>query len=176
MIALHRGYGMVGIASLSRDGNLLADTIAALGYDVVRGSTSKGGTAVLRACKARLQAGQSPALAVDGPRGPAKHVQGGAEALGRIGHVPVVFGVVRAAGFRARSWDKFLVPWPFARVQIEYGVWRGAGSLAEAWAVLDGEARGASARGASARGASAQSADSREAGAEPVSAATTQAE
>lgn len=146
MIALHRGYNMVGVASLSRDGNLLADTISALGYEVVRGSTSKGGTAVLRACKARLQGGQLPALAVDGPRGPAKHVQGGAEALARIGRVPVVFGVVRAAGFRARSWDKFLVPWPFARVRIEYGVWRGTGTLVEAWSALDSEARSAKSR------------------------------
>lgn len=147
MIALHRGYGMVGVASLSRDGNLLAETIAALGYEVVRGSTSKGGTAVLRACKVRLQAGKRPALAVDGPRGPAKHIQGGAETLARIGRVPVVFGVIRARGFRARSWDKFLVPWPFARVRVEYGVWQGGGSLAAAWAVLDSEARASHAAG-----------------------------
>ena len=142
MIALHRGYGMVGVASLSHDGNLLAEVIQALGYEVVRGSTSKGALRVLRACGERIKRGLRPALAVDGPRGPERCIQAGAEALARTYDVPVVFGVVHASGYRLSSWDRFLIPWPFALVRVEYGVWHGERSLLQAWAALDPGARG----------------------------------
>lgn len=133
MIALHRGLGIVGVTSLSRDGTLVAEVLRRLGYEVVRGSSSRGGVGALLACRDVLRRGQRPALAVDGPRGPAMSVQPGAEGLARGEGVPVVFGRVEARGWRARSWDRFLVPWPFARVRLRYGVWRpGDGPLAGA--------------------------------------------
>ena len=135
MIALHRGQNLVALTSLSRDGGLVAAVLLRLGYSVLRGSTSRGGAEALMACVLALREGRCPALAVDGPRGPAGSVAPGAEALARAGRVPVVFGRVVAAGWRARSWDRFLVPWPFARVVIEYGVWNaGEGPLAGAMA------------------------------------------
>lgn len=137
MIVLHRGRGIVGLASQSKDGALVAGVLERLGYEVVRGSSSRGGGEALMALLLALRAGKSPALAVDGPRGPAGSVQPGAEALARAENLPVLLGRVRAAGWRARSWDRFLVPWPFARVELRYGVWRpGVGTLAEALAAL----------------------------------------
>lgn len=133
LIVLHRGEGVVGLASLSKDGELLAAVLRRLGYGVVRGSTSRGGVGALRAAEAALREGGRPALAVDGPRGPRGTVHPGAEALARRGGVPVVFATVEARGARLRSWDRFLVPWPFARVRVRYGTWRpGEGTLAEA--------------------------------------------
>ena len=88
-------------------------------------------------CLMALREGGRPALAVDGPRGPAGKVKRGAEHLAVAEGLPVVFGRVRAKGWRAGSWDRFLVPWPFARVEIEYGVWTpGEGTLAGAMAAL----------------------------------------
>jgi hypothetical protein len=124
MIALHRGLGLVGIASRSRDGGIVAGVLSRLGYPVLRGSTSRGGLDVLRAAIGAIREGGRPAFAVDGPRGPAGTVHPGAEAIARRGGVPVVYGVVHAAGYHARSWDRFFVPWPFARVAVRYGVWR----------------------------------------------------
>jgi lysophospholipid acyltransferase (LPLAT)-like uncharacterized protein len=124
MIALHRGMGLVGVASRSRDGDLLAGVLAALGFAVVRGSSSRGGFEVLRACERAIAEGRSPALAVDGPRGPHHHVQPGAAVLARRADVPVVCGVVLARGLRLPTWDRFLIPWPFARVRIAYRVAR----------------------------------------------------
>ncbi len=133
MIALHRGMGIVGVTSLSRDGQLVADVLGRLGYDVVRGSSSRGGIEVIIRCRDAVRAGKRPALAVDGPRGPQFSVQPGAEALATRAAVPVVWGRVEAAGWRARSWDRFLLPWPFARVRVRYGVWHpGHGELGEA--------------------------------------------
>lgn len=132
MVALHRARGLVGMASRSKDGELLAAVLVALGYAVVRGSTSRGGVEALRAARSAIREGGSPAIAVDGPRGPAGVVHGGAEALARAESVPVVCGVVAARGYRFGSWDRLLVPWPFARVRVRYAVWRpGEGELAE---------------------------------------------
>lgn len=133
MIARHRHLGLTAMISLSNDGSFLLRVIEALGYQAVRGSTSKGAMAALRAARRVLQGGGRPTLAVDGPRGPEKQVQPGAETLARLEGVPVVYGWVEAKGLRLRSWDRFLIPWPFAKVRIAYGVWRvGEGTLAEA--------------------------------------------
>ncbi len=133
MLALHRGRGFVGLASQSRDGAVVAGVLERLGYGVVRGSSSAGGGEALFALREALQAGRCPVFAVDGPRGPAGHVATGAGRLADLQGVPVVFGHVEARGWRARSWDRFLVPWPFARVVVRYGVWwPGEGTLAAA--------------------------------------------
>ncbi len=148
MIALHRGRPFVAMISLSRDGGLLARVLGHLGYEVLRGSTSRGGREALMQSLLALREGKCPVLAVDGPRGPAGSVAPGAAALAKAAHVPVVFGRVVAAGWRARSWDRFLVPWPCARVVVEYGVWtEGEGTLEEAMAPFhevdaDGAERG----------------------------------
>ncbi len=143
MLALHRdsrltgGAELVALASLSKDGDIVTAALERLGYGVIRGSSSRGGFAALRAAKAAIKAGRSPALAVDGPRGPAGVVQPGAEALAKVTGAPVVWGRVEAAGWRARSWDRMLVPWPFARVRIRYGVWT-EGRLRESLGPPDG--------------------------------------
>lgn len=130
MVALHRaprrtgGAGLVGLASQSSDGEVVASALKSLGYGVIRGSSSRGGASALRAAIRALSMGQSPAFAVDGPRGPAGVAQPGAEALANRAGVPIVWGRVEARGWRARSWDRTLVPWPFAKVRVRYGVWR----------------------------------------------------
>ncbi|MDP2313294.1 MAG: DUF374 domain-containing protein [Pseudomonadota bacterium] len=137
MVGLHRGLGLVVLASRSRDGALATAALRALGYPTIRGSSSSGGTEALRGAVQALASGQRPAFAVDGPRGPAGIVKPGAEAVARRAGVPVVYGVAAARGFRLRTWDGLLLPWPFARVRIRYGVWRvGEGSLEEGMRML----------------------------------------
>jgi len=122
MMPLHASDRVVGVASRSRDGTLVAEVLRGLGYQVVRGSSSNGGAEVFQACTAALRAGQSPALAVDGPRGPFHHVHTGAVRLSAESQRPVVFVVshVRHA-IRIASWDNFQIPLPGARVDIAYG-------------------------------------------------------
>lgn len=123
MVRAHAGMGLLGLASTSPDGELLARVIASLGYRVARGSTTRGGAAALRECRRLLQAeGLSPALAVDGPRGPRHHVHPGALLLSAETGRPVVFGVSRARpAVHLPSWDRFVVPAPFARIAVAYG-------------------------------------------------------
>lgn len=152
VIALHRqprwtgGAPVHGLTSLSSDGDVVAVALRRLGYQVLRGSTSRGGLSALRAAARVLRGGGAPALAVDGPRGPAGQVQPGAEALSRLARAPVVCIRVRAAGWRARSWDAALVPWPFARVELDYALWEpGQGELSDALGPLNAAAPGATA-------------------------------
>ena len=122
MVAAHARRGFLGMASLSRDGELLARVIARLGYGLIRGSTSRGGRAALSESVAALREGRSPALAVDGPRGPHHRPHPGALIIAARTGRPIVYGVVSASpALRLSSWDRFIIPLPLARVRIAYG-------------------------------------------------------
>ncbi len=122
MVPQHRSSRIVGMASLSRDGSLLAEVARRLGFGVVRGGSSRGSISALRGARRVLQEGLSPALAVDGPRGPAHEVKLGALALAAWTGRPIVFAVSHCPwAIRLRSWDRFQIPFPGTRVDIAYG-------------------------------------------------------
>lgn len=111
------------LVSLSRDGDLAADALARLGVDVLRGSSSRGGVAALRAGARALAAGERVAVLVDGPRGPRHTAAPGVAALAGLGRAPIV--CLRAGASRAwrlRSWDRFAIPWPGARITVRAAV------------------------------------------------------
>lgn len=117
-----RSSGSAALVSASRDGQLLAEYLErALAYaDVVRGSSSRGGSEALAAMVATL--GRRRCLVTpDGPRGPARQVKAGALVAGTRAGVPVVL-----AGWRCRrslalkSWDGMRIPFPFSRIHIRY--------------------------------------------------------
>ena len=112
------------MVSHSRDGELQAAALAALGFDVVRGSSSRGGARALAAMIRKLRGGRADAaFAVDGPRGPYGIAKPGALALAERSKARVI--PAGAAAKRrvvlARAWDRFVVPWPFTRVDIVLG-------------------------------------------------------
>jgi hypothetical protein len=58
----------------------------------------------------------------DGPRGPAFDAKPGVLALASATGVPLVpIGIAAAPARRLGSWDRALVPLPFARVRLLYG-------------------------------------------------------
>ena len=65
------------MVSRSKDGDLLSGVLNRLGYDTVRGSSSKGGKEALREMAGLLEKGRSMVLTVDGPRGPRARVKPG---------------------------------------------------------------------------------------------------
>lgn len=122
MVPTHAERGFLGMASLSRDGELLARTIARLGFGLIRGSSSRGGSAALQASIQALRDGGCPALAVDGPRGPRHTPHAGALVMAARTQRPIIYGVACARPVvRLRSWDRFVIALPFARVLIAYG-------------------------------------------------------
>ncbi len=110
------------LVSGHQDGRLLARTAKRWGYRVVHGSSTRGGTRGLRGLIRTLQAGADVAVTPDGPRGPARVAKPGVLAAARHSGASIVPVAAHAsAAWRARSWDGFVIPAPFARVRIAYG-------------------------------------------------------
>ena len=119
---LYRGLGYSVAVSRSRDGDLIGATLRALGYaDPARGSSSRGGSAALRGLLRHLEGGTTTAVLVDGPRGPARVAKTGVIALARLAQCPVQPVAISARpAIRLKSWDRSLIPLPFARVVCAY--------------------------------------------------------
>ena len=110
------------LASRSRDGELVARWVARFGLSVVRGSSSRGGAEALRALAAAVRAGQDVAVVPDGPLGPRERVQAGIVVLAASTGAPIVpLAFAARPARRLASWDRFLVPLPFARAAVVFG-------------------------------------------------------
>lgn len=118
----HRKRNVVAMISEHSDGEIMARIIESIGYRTVRGSSSRGAArALLGACRV-IEDGACLAVTPDGPRGPAESVAPGAAIIAqRTGApmVPVSLSVSHA--WRLKSWDRFMIPSPFARVTVAYG-------------------------------------------------------
>jgi len=120
---LFRGSGTAVPVSRSQDGELVAGVLWQLGFArPLRGSSSRGGAAVLRQAVLEIRAGVSVAILTDGPKGPARRSKLGAVALARLTGAPIAPASFSASPcVRIRSWDGTLVPLPFARVVCRIG-------------------------------------------------------
>src|SRR5665213_2292012 len=67
---LYRNKGVYVIISHSRDGEMQTRIFTRLGYQVIRGSTGRGGERALVESIRCLKAGHDMAITPDGPRGP----------------------------------------------------------------------------------------------------------
>jgi lysophospholipid acyltransferase (LPLAT)-like uncharacterized protein len=124
LLAWKRRGPTVVLVSLSRDGTMQARALALQGLRVVRGSSSRGGVRGLAALVRTMRRERADAaFAVDGPRGPRGLVKGGlvaaAQATGAV-LVPMTGLVQRGVVFR-RAWDRFVLAWPFTRVDVVLG-------------------------------------------------------
>ena len=118
----HRDQGIVLLISRHRDGGYLADLAQRWGYRAVRGSSKRGGAAGLLGIVRELQSGAVVAITPDGPQGPPEKVKPGAVAAAQHSGVPLLpLAATTRSAWWARSWDRFCIPKPFARVDIVYG-------------------------------------------------------
>ena len=104
------------LISAHRDGESIAQIIKKFGFGLVRGSSKKRGSVAMREMVRLLRRNEDLGLTPDGPSGPAEQVKLGVALLARLSGKPVVpicFAASRA--IRMRSWDRFLVPYPFSR-------------------------------------------------------------
>lgn len=117
---LVRKQGIAVMISQHKDGEIISRAVERLGFSTVRGSSSRGASAAAH----ELLAGYATrpwAVTPDGPRGPRGTVKVGlirlAAAAGRS--IQPVVGAARPARL-FRSWDRFCLPWPFARVVVHF--------------------------------------------------------
>ncbi len=109
------------MVSPSRDGVLLADLLGRFGQRTVSGSSSKRGSSALLELIEATRQGTVGTISVDGPRGPRCHPGGGIFRL--AGATNARLRLITAAAspaFRLPSWDRHLIPLPFARVRFRF--------------------------------------------------------
>ena len=107
--------------SKSRDGEYAARVASWLGFKGVRGSSSRGGPRALKELVQKIKEGVITGMLADGPQGPARVAKMGSLIMAReagVPIIPVLWGADRCWVFN--SWDKYLVPKPFARIAILY--------------------------------------------------------
>jgi len=123
LIWTHRNREIAVIISEHRDGEIIARIAGALGFRLVRGSTSRGAARALLSASRELESGHDLAVTVDGPRGPAGVVAPGALVIAQRTRAPMVpTAAATSRAWRLQSWDRFMIPKPFARVTVTYGV------------------------------------------------------
>ena len=117
-----RERGIVAMTSQNFDGEWIARLMAGFGFQSARGSTSRGGSRALVQMRRELRAGHATAFTVDGPRGPARIAQPGAVWLaGATGNPVLPFHIEASRYWSAGSWDRGMIPKPFAKVAIAIG-------------------------------------------------------
>lgn len=112
------------LTSPSGDGQVIADVCAEFGLIAARGSSSKPqkGMAALILLAEQLKAGSDVGITPDGPRGPRYELQPGLLKLAQLTGRPILPARVRySRSFRFKTWDRFELPLPGARVVIELG-------------------------------------------------------
>ena len=118
----HRGQGIAILVSEHRDGEIIARIARTIGFNNVRGSTSRGAGRALLGLVAELERGRPVAVTPDGPRGPAGHFAPGALVAAQRAGVPLLtVGAYASSAWHLKSWDRFLIPKPFARINVAYG-------------------------------------------------------
>ena len=115
----YRGRKIVTMASASKDGEIVSQVLERCGFIPVRGSSSHGGAAALKAMVAYINThtGVLAGMAVDGPRGPARKVKSGTLVMARMTGAPIY--MLRAWAkpkFLLKNWDRTMLPLPFSRL------------------------------------------------------------
>jgi len=111
-----------GLISPSRDGDLVSILIERSGYGTIRGSSSRKGAIALRQLVDTLASGSNVLLTPDGPRGPVYEASQGVVFLAqKTGAAVVPIHMEYSSSWRLKSWDRFFVPRPFAKLRAIFG-------------------------------------------------------
>lgn len=116
-------HRVVTMASQSKDGDVIASFLFFWGFRAVRGSSSRGGgEALVEMVDALRGTTRWAALTPDGPRGPARRSKPGLFRLAEELDSPIL--PVGTSCNRPKfldSWDRYLVPLPFAQAVVVFG-------------------------------------------------------
>lgn len=85
----------------------------------IRGSSSRRSVQAAIEMLRALRRGEDVGISPDGPNGPLYSFKPGALAMARRAQVPLLLLIPNArTALRARSWDRHLIPLPFARLEV----------------------------------------------------------
>ncbi len=113
-----RGLKLGFLISPSVDGEVPARLARGWGAEAIRGSTTRTGAKAMRELYLKVtRDGVSPVTTSDGPQGPRREFKPGAIMLAQMTGAPIVLVACAASrAWRLRTWDRFVIPKPFARI------------------------------------------------------------
>lgn len=113
-----RGHcDMAMLLSRHTDAEILSRVAYHLGFDVVRGSTRRGGASAIRKML-RKSRDSNLVITPDGPRGPRRRLAQGPIYLASKLGLPLVFmGLGYDRPWRVPTWDRFAIPRPYSRAR-----------------------------------------------------------
>ncbi len=116
---IHKKYPASAIISSHFDGSLIASTLKILGIRSLRGSSRNGAKQVLFQAFKSIKSGEEVLITPDGPRGPRHHMSDGAIGIALKSKLPIfVMNYTAEKYWQLNSWDKFVIPKPFTKVDF----------------------------------------------------------
>ncbi len=113
---------LFALMSASRDGTAIRLLAAKFGIQASIGSSHRGAYSGTRNLMRAAKEGNNIFLTPDGPRGPARKAKQGATEVSRLTRLPLVpCAAWSSRGKSFNSWDKFRLPYPFARITLAVG-------------------------------------------------------
>lgn len=110
------------LVSRHRDGRFIGEVVRRFRLRMVHASTSRGGATGLRVLARLLAAGDLVAITPDGPRGPRRVAAPGVAQLAALSGCAVLPCAARTTRVRVLgSWDRMVLPLPFARGVLVMG-------------------------------------------------------
>lgn len=119
---VYRGHGACIMNSTHRDGEIVSRVLEHFGISATRGSSTRGAVTGFLGLVRASRRGLDIALIPDGPRGPAGVAKGGAAELALATGAPLFpMAVSCSRSWRLKTWDRLMLPYPFARVVLVVG-------------------------------------------------------
>jgi len=122
-ILSHAHQGIALLVSRSLDGEIVSRLAHSIGLKAIRGSSRKGGKEALAVLVEQTHDGLRSAITIDGPKGPIFEIKRGVFCISAETGAPILPMIAMGTRYWTlhKSWDKFRIPKPFARVVVLYG-------------------------------------------------------
>jgi len=125
-----RNKNLSVIVSSSRDGIRASAVAEKWNYSIIQGSSTRDGFSAYRQCIRSLQNNRNIAITTDGPKGPRGVVKSGIAHLCVMTKATVLPIAIHPSRFwKLKSWDRMIIPKPFAKLTIKTGEIVTAGNL-----------------------------------------------
>jgi lysophospholipid acyltransferase (LPLAT)-like uncharacterized protein len=117
--SIHKKHPASAIVSSHFDGSLIANTLRMLSIRPLRGSSRKGASKVLLEAFRSIKKGEEVLITPDGPKGPRHSMSDGAIGIALKSKLPIFVMNFKSERFwQVGSWDKFVIPKPFSKVDF----------------------------------------------------------
>lgn len=110
------------IVSEHRDGETIRKVVDYLGVGALSGSSTRGGAKALLGAIKALKGGTDVAITPDGPKGPIYSIADGIVVIAQKTKSKILpFSSIATSYWQFKSWDKFIVPKPFGKIDFYIG-------------------------------------------------------